>query len=247
MSKQAFLALLMVLSLSATGAAQAMLPGCPAPPSMAGSAEALPRVAAALKHGQLDVLAIGSGTMLGSRGRPEGSFASSMAQDLRAAFPGTEIRLTVQGERGMTAAAMLATLRKDLETRRYALVLWQTGTVEAVRKLPTEDLARTLDAGAEAVRQAGADLLLIDPQYSRMLEANADLKPYRETMLQAAQRHGAVLFRRFDVIRSWAKAGQLDLESAAKPERMKIADQLNTCLGQALAQTVVAAAGMTGR
>ncbi len=245
MLRQAVLAALLVFALPGAGPAGASEPDCPAATDIAApdaTAGTLPRVAAALNAGGLDVLAIGSGTVLGARGRPEGSFPDHMAQDLRARLPGTEIRLTVQGERGLTAAAMLAILRKSLADQHFALVVWQTGTVEAVRKLPPEEFARTLDDGAEAVREAGANLILVDPQYSRMLETHADLPPYRAVMQQAAQRHHAVLFSRFDLIRQWVEAGDLDLESAAKADRPKMAALLNACLGQALARTVLRAA-----
>jgi hypothetical protein len=246
MLRQAVLAVLLVIALPGAGPAAASGPDCPAATDIAApeaTAGALPRVAAALNSGGLDVLAIGSGTVLGARGRPEGSFPDEMAQDLRARLPGTTIRLTVQGERGLTAAAMLAILRKGLAGQHPALVVWQTGTTEAVRKLPLEAFARTLDDGAEAVRAAGADLILVDQQYSRMLEAHADLLPYRAAMQAAAQRQHAVLFSRFDLIRQWVTAGDLDLESAAKADRPKMAALLNACLGQAVARTVLRAAG----
>ena len=247
MFRQAVLAALIPLVLLSTGPVAGSVPGCPAasqtaaPEAVPGS---LPRVAAALKAGRLDVLAIGSATVLGTRGRAEGSFSDRMVQDLRAAAPGAEIHLTVQGERGMTAASMLVALRHQTVGKDFALVVWQTGTVEAARKLPPEEFARILDAGAEAVRASGADLLLVDPQYTRMLQANTTLGPYLETMQQAARRHAAVLFSRFDLIRQWVEAGQLDLESAAKPEREKMAERLNACVGEALAQTVLRAIGL---
>jgi len=80
-----------------------------------------------------------------------------------------------------------------------------------------------------------------------MLQTHAALQPYREAMQAAAQRQHAVLFRRFDLVREWAQAGDLDLESAAKPDRPKVTEQLSACLGQALAQTVLRAAGSTQR
>jgi hypothetical protein len=246
MLRQAIFAALLVFALPRAGSAAATEPGCPAASGIAApgvTAGDLPRVAAALKSGGLDVLAIGSATVLGARGRPEGSFPDHMAQDLRARLPGTEIRLTVQGERGMTADAMSSALRKDLAGQRFNLVVWQTGTVEAVRKLPPEEFAHTLDDGAEAVQAAGADLILVDQQYSRMLLAHAALPPYRAAIQEAAQRHHAVLFSRFDLIRQWVEAGDLDLESAAKPDRPKIFGLLNACLGQALARTVLRGAG----
>jgi hypothetical protein len=214
-------------------------PGTPELP-----AGALPHTAAALRTGQLEVLAVGSGTMLGPRGRPEGSFADHMVQGLREAMPAARIRLTLLAERGMTAAAMTAAIARALEEHRYALVLWQTGTVEAVRKLPPPELGRRLDEGAAAVRQAGADLVLIDPQFSRMLDANADLSPYHAAMREAAARAGAVLFHRYDLIRGWAASGELDLESATAREREHVIGRLNACLGRALAGTVLHAAGL---
>lgn len=246
MRRRAVLASVLALALLCAGPAAAATPACPVVPETATpeAAVTLAHVAEALKSGRLDVLAIGSGTVLGARGQAEGSFADRMVQDLRSALPETDIRLTVQGERGMTAAAMLAALRRTLDGRRFALVVWQTGTVEAVRKLPAEELARTLDAGAETVRQEGGDLLLVDPQYSRMLMAHTSLDPYREVMQQAARRHAALLFRRFDLIRAWAETGPLDLESAARPDRTKMAERLNACLGTTLARMVLRAAGL---
>lgn len=247
MFRLAFLATPLALALLCVGAAGAATPGCPAWSDIAApevTADTLPRVATALRAGRLDVLAIGSGTVLGARGRPEGSFPDRMVQDLRAAVPGAEIRLVVQGERGMPAAAMLATLRNGLAGKGFGLVLWQTGTVEAVRKVPPEEFARTLEAGTEIVRAADADLLLVDPQYSRMLQAHATLSPYRDAMQQAARHPRVLLFRRFDLIRQWVETGDLDLESATKPDRPKVAAQLNACLGAALAQTVLRASGL---
>jgi hypothetical protein len=243
---QAFPAALLLLALCCAGPAAAAGPDCPPATDVAApdvAAGALPRVAAALKAGRLEVLAIGSGTVLGARGRPEGGFPDRMVQDLRARFPKAEIHLTVQGERGMGAAAMLVALRRNLATMAPALVVWQTGTVEAVRRVPTADFAGTLDDGAEAVQAAGADLVLVDQPYSRMLQAYALLPPYRDAMQEAARRHHAVLFSRFELIRQWVQAGDLDLETAAKPDRVKMAALLNACLGEALARTVVRAAG----
>jgi cellobiose-specific phosphotransferase system component IIB len=226
-------------------AAASTTPACPAPIELAAPdahAGALPRVAAALRTGTLDVLAVGSGTMLGPRGRAEGSFADLMAQDLRAALPGVEIRLVVQGERGMTAAVMVSVMDHELDRHHFDLIVWQTGTVEAVRKLPPDEFARTLDAGAALARQQGADLVLVDPQFSRMLQAKADLTPYRAIMQDATRRNGIVLFHRFGLIRTWVDAGALDLEKAPRRDRSETTAELNTCLGQALAKVVLRAA-----
>jgi hypothetical protein len=213
---------------------------CAAPGDLLSIDIKLPHVAAALKAGKdLDILAVGSATMLGPRGGTEGSFPYRMAQTLRTAVPGANIRLTVHSGRGLTAADMLSTITAELGRHPYQLVLWQTATVEAVRNLPPDDFLQTLSEGARRAQAAHADLILIDPQFSRFLHANANLDPYQQTLQQATGLPGVALFHRFDLMRHWVSAGQIDLERAGRSERQKTADLLHECLGRALAHVIL--------
>ena len=217
---------------------------CDTPPKLVAPEHRLPQLARALEPGgRLDILAIGSGTLLGQRGGVEGSVPEHMVDDLRSLLPGATIRLTLHGARAATAAEMLAALRKELGTHPYQLVLWQTGTVEAVRKLPPAQFRETLADGITATATAGADLVLIDMPFSRLLEDHSDLQPYRDVMQDLAAHSDIALFRRYDLMRHWSESGAIDLESAAKGERGTMAGRLRTCLGQALARLVQAAGG----
>ena len=139
----------------------------------------------------------------------------------------------------MTAEDMLPLIEKEVKQRHYPLVLWQTGTVEAVRGLQPAGMLDILQAGAERVRDAGGDLVLIDPQFSRFLRANTDIDPYENVMQQVATMPGVALFRRFDLMRAWANGGQIDLERTRESDRDKALDELNGCLGRALAHFVL--------
>ena len=123
--------------------------------------------------------------------------------------------------------------------------LWQTGTVEAVRGLQPDGMLDVLHAGAERVRDAGGDLVLIDPQFSRFLRANTDLDPYENVMQQVATMPGVALFHRFDLMRVWANDGRIDLERTPKADRDKALEELNVCLGKVLARFVLSAADVT--
>lgn len=172
----------------------------------------------------------------------ERAFPRQMAAALQATVPGLGVSVTVRGGRGMSAADMLVVLRKELESGHYQLVLWQTGTVEAVRNSPPGEFAQTLSSGAEAIEAAGADLVLIDPQYSRFLQTNSNLDPYTQALQQTASMPGVLLFRRFDLMRAWANAGQIDLERTPKAERGRAVDTLHACIGAQLARMVLAGA-----
>ena len=219
------------------------------------------------KH--LDVLAVGSATMFGpeaslapgtitsqSFGAPfnpvapagavstqpasERAFPLQMAKQLRTVVPGLDVDVTVRGGRGLLATEMLDLLRKELAAKHYDLVLWQTGTVEAVRNLPPGEFGQTLSDGAQAVQEAGANLVLVDPQYSRFLQTNSNLDPYFQALQQVAAMPGVVLFHRFDLMRGWANDGGIDLERTSRSDRDKAVATLHACLGRHLARLIAA-------
>jgi hypothetical protein len=241
---------------------------CAAPDEMAATPTPFPHVSGVLKPGgSLNVLTVGSATVfspgeslkpgtvtglaLGLSGEPrtgqlpmpsQAAFPLQMATALKSAIPGLEVSVTVKGGRGMTADEMLEVLKQELPGHHYQLVIWQTGTVEAVHNVPPGTFYQTLADGSALVAEAGADLVLVDPQFSRFLHANADLDPYAAAMQQIAAQPDVMLFHRFDLMRHWATEGQIDLERTPKGQRLKAVEALHACLGSALARMVTAAA-----
>jgi len=224
---------------------------CGAPADFVTADTSLSQFARAVAAGEpINILAVGSATTVGSvtaaglltTTAPGGSFPWRMIAVLHKALPKVQFRITVRGGRGMTAEEMLPLLDAALKEDRYALVLWQTGTVEAVRGLSPDGMLQVMHTGAERVREAGGDLVLIDPQFSRFLRANTDLDPYEGVLQQVATMPGVALFHRFDLMRTWASSGRIDLERTQKADRDKVLDELNNCLGHALALFVLSGA-----
>jgi acyl-CoA thioesterase I len=229
---------------------------CGAPEEFTTSGAPLGELATAIAAGgPVQVLAVGSATTVGSvntaglntSGTQGLSYPWHMIRALEAALPGVKFTLTVRGGRGMTAEEMLPLLEAALKQQRYQLVIWQTGTVEAVRGLRPDGMLDILHAGAEQVRDAGGDLVLIDPQFSRFLRANTDLDPYEGVLQQLGTMPGVALFHRFDLMRTWANDGRIDLEHTQKADRDKALDELNECLGKALARFVLSGADVAKR
>lgn len=245
---------------------------CEAPDDAAGVVTPLPHVAAALKPGStLDVLAIGSASLFGpeaslapgsltnqavngatSTSTPQAqiitaipsatAFPQQMARALEAAVPGAKVSVTVRGGRGLSAAEQLSLLEDTLERGHYSLVIWQTGTVEAVRNTPPSEFGQTLADGAARVESAGADLVLIDPQFSRFLQTNSNIEPYEQAFQHLGSLPGVLLFHRFDLMRAWVNEGQIDLERTPKASRKRTVEQLHACLGAHLARMVLSGA-----
>ncbi len=240
---------------------------CAAPDDITADISPFPRVAAMLKpDSTLSILTVGSATVfspteslqpgtvtglsLGLGNGPrngdlmssDAAFPMQMAKDLEQAVPGLKVNVTVKGGRGMLASEMLDILRSELAAHHYQMVIWQTGTVEAVRNIPVGTFYQTLSDGSALIADAGADLVIVDPQFSRFLRANADLDPYAQTMQQISAQPGVVLFHRFDLMRYWSGEGQIDLERTPKSARLKTVELLHSCLGAILARMVLASA-----
>jgi hypothetical protein len=189
------------------------------------------------------ILALGSGSTAGQGGRSDvTSYAEHMRDALAARLPGRSVTLDVRGGKGLTAADMLPLLRAALAGQHYALLLWQTGTVEAVQGLRPEDLNDALAEGSDAAIGAGTDVVLVDPQFSRFLRTNANLDPYEEVMVEVAALPRVLLFHRYDLTHAWADDGALDIERAEPADRLRVTAQVHRCLGLALADFVLAGA-----
>jgi hypothetical protein len=237
---------------------------CAAPADLTADIASMPHVASVLKPGDtLDVLTVGSATVfspseslqpgtvtglalgLGGTQRSgdlipsDAAFPLQMGKDLERLVPGLQVKVEVKGGRGMLATTMLDIMRTEMANHHYQLVIWQTGTVEAVRNVPTEDFYQSLADGAAFVAEKGADLVLVDPQFSRFLHANADLDPYTQVLQQITAQPDVLLFHRFDLMRYWSSEGQIDLERTPKAQRVPTVEALHACLGSKLAQMVL--------
>ena len=95
---------------------------------------------------------------------------------------------------------------------------------------------------ADTLKAAGADAVLIDPQFSRFLRANANVDPYLDALRLVAAAHQVPLLRRWDLMRYWVETEQVDVERAPKPDRVAATDRLNDCLAQADARRCCATA-----
>jgi len=214
--------------------ARTALGACPVPAEFAADIRPLPYAAKALETGTLSILVIGSASVSGGSGRSaEAAWPARMQVALQARYPSQRIEVSVRGGRGVTAAEHAQMLR-DTDPGA-ALVVWQAGTVEAARGLDLDDMSDALLQGMERLHARHADVILMDQQFSRFLRANANIEPYREKMRMAAAAAGVPLFRRYDLMQSWAENGAVDLERTARAERAATVDHLNDCIGRALA------------
>ncbi|MBO0711578.1 MAG: hypothetical protein J2P47_09920 [Acetobacteraceae bacterium] len=235
-----------LLQAPATMAVAAVPQGCPIPTAATIPDRPLGHLASAIRAGgPVTILAVGSATTKGEDEGSENAFPAHMLTALSQALPAVRFELRTRGGKGTTAAEMLAIIEDELKSRPVPLVVWQTGTVEAVREIRPAELGAVLDRGTAAVRQAGADLVLIGPQFSRALQSRVDLTAYDRVLREAAGRSETAWFPRAALTRKWVELGRIDPERAAKADRETALETQHSCVGAALAHFILAGVGLS--
>jgi hypothetical protein len=239
---QALLGLTLLAALSATGFARAedARQPCDVPAYLLNSESVLSKVAEAVKTGKgLSVLVVGSrsSTIASSE---DSAYPAQFQAALKEKLPQTPITLSVELQTSKTAEEVDTSLVKLLEAKKPTLVIWQTGTVDAMRSIDPDDFRSAVDEGVAALQKAGADVVLINLQYSPRTETMISAPPYLDNMRVVAQQHEVPLFDRFAIMRHWNEAGDFDLFSTT--HGTDLAKRVHGCLGRALSKFVFDAA-----
>ena len=194
---------------------------------------------------KLSILVLGSGSSVlpGADGANK-SYPGRLEDLLQKRFPGVEIKVAAVAKARLTAADMNENLEKVLVDRKPDLVVWQTGTVDAMRGVDPESFRTSLDEGVEHILEAGADVILMNMQYSPRTETMIPLSNYADIMRVVARERGVPLFDRREIMRHWNDSGNFDLNLATKD--IATAYKVHDCLGRALASLVIEAASLDG-
>ena len=132
---------------------------------------------------------------------------------------------------------MAAGLHKILAEDKPALVIWQTGTVDALHGVEPEDFRTSLDQGLDAIAAADADVILMNMQYSPRTESMLGVTAYADVMRWVAEQRSVLLFDRLAIMRYWNEEGTFDLYAATKDYAM--ARRVHECIGRALASQII--------
>jgi hypothetical protein len=214
---------------------------CELPPYLLATDSQLHKVADAVTAGKpLEILVIGSrSTTIPSS--EDSSYPARMQAILKEKLPpGEVVHVSVELQSKKTAEEVAGTFVKLMEAKTPTLVIWQTGTVDAIRSIDPDEFRSAVTDGVAALQNAGADVVLMNLQYSPRTETMISAPPYLDNLRVAAQERDIPLFDRFAIMRQWNDQGQFDLFSPTRG--LELAKQVHDCLGRALAQFVIDAA-----
>jgi hypothetical protein len=212
---------------------------CPVPHELIEDDGELPVTAATLvRHQPLKIVTIGGASTAGSGASGmAAAYPMRLQAHLSSHLPGHGVVVVNKAMPRQTAAEMVARFPADVLAERPTLVVWETGTVEAVRGVDIDGFTRTLTDGIARLKAGGADVILVDPQYSPRTIALLNLQPYFEAIHMVGDAARVEVFNRFDIMHHWIDDGRFDM--TLKPPKLTAEiDAIYDCIGQLLAQII---------
>jgi acyl-CoA thioesterase-1 len=217
---------------------------CSAPAQFAHLDRPLVHTARQLASGEpLTIVAIGSSSTAGAgASSPDASYPNRLAIELKKRFPAADITVLNRGVNGEETADMMARFDKDVFAAHPQLVLWQVGTNSVLRDRPLREHAEQMDHGIDELKASGADVVMIDLQYSPKVIAASETPDMVDQIAEASKEKNVDLFRRFAQMRDWHEAQHLPFEAFVSPDGLHMNDWGYACWAKILSSAIAEAA-----
>ena len=219
---------------------------CLSPKGGAKSMGSLPHVANKLAAGEpVVIIAFGSSSTVGfGTTSPEFTYPNRLAAQLHRQYPTADITVVNRGQGGEDAPEMMKRLQSSVLDMRPDLVIWQVGTNAVLRNLDPTATAKLVEEGVARIQAAGADLVLVDPQYSPRVTERAESASQMVKLLgRVAELRHVGFFPRFEVMRDWHEKQALPIDSFVIADGLHMNDWGYACFAQLLGDDIIKSVG----
>lgn len=238
---RAIAGLLLTLGLAAPAAAEL----CSAPRALVEVRASLPRTLERIRAGHAVVIvALGSSSTAGAgASRPEYSYPARLEAILARAYPKTVFHVVNKGVGGDLTQQMLARIDSDVLSAKPDLVIWQLGTNAILNDASVAEHAAAIRVGIRRLKEAGVEVLLMDPQYAPRVVAKLHHKEFVSLIAAIGAEEKVPVFRRFAIMADWAARGDLGMAALLSPDQLHLNDLSYDCIARRLAETIGYALG----
>ena len=184
------------------------------------------------------IVAIGGASTTGlAAGSSDLAYPHRLQETLARSYP-SPITVVNRGVPRQTARQMLERFPTDVIPEDPVLVIWETGTTDAVRGVDVDDFAATLQAGIDEFKARGIDVMLVDMQFSHSTATVIDFERYLNALHRVGDVNDVNIFPRFEMMRYWSEQNVFNFDGVAKGERAGLAAKVYECIAGKLAEAI---------
>ena len=213
---------------------------CDVPAELIRVEVTLPHLSERLKaKNPVKIVAVGGASTTGAAaGSPDLAYPHRLQEILDRWYPNIPITVVNKGVPRQTAQQMLERFPSDVLAEDPILVIWETGTTDAVRGVEIDDFAAALQGGIDQLKARSIDIILIDMQFSRSTVTVIDFERYLSTLHRVGEVNELYVFPRFEMMRYWSDQNVFNFDGVAKNERASLAASVYECIGRNLAEAI---------
>lgn len=202
----------------------------------------LPRTRQRLAAGEpLTIVALGSSTTAGSGASgQDASYPAVLEEMLTERLPHLKVRVVNQGIGGQRTEDMVNRITEVL-AETPLIVIWQTGVNDAIREVGVEVMRKYLKKGFARMEAANIDVIFMGAQWLPRPERYPQYDSYRVAMNEMAAQNNVPLFRRYDVMVGWNRAGRLSQGDILGVDGLHMVDASYRCLALLVTDGIVQA------
>ena len=213
---------------------------CDVPAELIRVEVTLPHLSERLRAGNpVKIVAIGGASTTGAAaGSSDLAYPHRLQEILHSWYPAVPITVVNKGVPRQTAEQMLERFPSDVIAEDPILVIWETGTTDAVRGVEIDDFAAALQDGIDQLKTRSIDMILIDMQFSRRTVTVIDFERYLSTLHRVGEVNELYVLPRFEMMRYWSEQNVFNFDGVAKDERASLAASVYECIGRKLGEAI---------
>jgi len=214
-------------------------PPCAVPDHLLFSDSRLNYVSAAIAGQRkltIAVVGTGSSALAGPDGPPS-AYPARLEAALAQRLSGIPVKVVPLVRSRQTGDVLARGMGKLLTDEKPDLVIWQAGTIDAMRRVDLESFKNALEEGVDTIHKRKADVILMNMQYSPRTESVIPEAPYAEVMRLVAMLRNVPLYDRLAIMRHWSEVGAFDFYAAGKDN--VLAQRVHNCIGRTIAALVI--------
>lgn len=215
-------------------------PPCDVPEELMQVDDKLPHLAERLRAGQpVRIVAVGGASTTGlAAGSSDLAYPHRLQEILARWYPSSSITVVNRGVPRQTAQQMLERFPTDVIPEDPVLVIWETGTTDAVRGVGVDDFAAAVQTGIDELKARSIDIMLIDMQFSHSTVTVIDFERYLNALHRIGDVNDVTVFPRFEMMRYWSEQNVFNFDGVAKDERASLAARVYECVASKLADVI---------
>jgi acyl-CoA thioesterase I len=215
-------------------------PACTAPSELTRLDYTFKRVSQKIAAGQpIKIVAIGSSSTAGAgASSPALTYPARLEAELRELMPRVSVTVVNRGVNGEESRDMLERFERDVFSESPDMVIWQVGSNSVLRDRPLTDAPVPLNHGLKLLREHGADVVLMNPQYAPKAFTKHDIEGMVHLIAVTAKEKSVNLFQRFAVMRYWQLTEGFPLSTFLSPDELHLNDWSYGCIAKLLAGAI---------